>query len=509
MNAAEVPETTVASIHRAFLAGTLSARELTETYLRRISELDGPINSIVTTNPHAVAEAVSLDERLAATGELVGVLHGIPIVVKDQIETAGIATAFGSISLKDHVPAHDAPVVAKLKQAGAIVLAKSTLPDFATSWHGHSSCSGVTSNPYDLAHDPGGSSSGSAAAVAANLAVLGIGEDTGGSIRVPASFCCLVGVRPTPGLISRTGISPLVREQDTPGPLARTVGDAALALDAMIGWEPTDPFTAAAAIRHRRGPYTDELYPGGLRGARIGVLRECLGFSTPAETETSTVIESALGSLRGAGAVLVDPVAIPDLVADLQRTFFYFAQSRRDLNVFLASRDLPYADVSEIVAAGEYWPSLVLLRLIAAGPSDPYTVDGYAQNRELRSELQRKIVGVYATHELDAIAFPDVRMPPPARADIESGMWEEGPEGVLKSEFRQFPVNAVIASQALLPAISVPAGFTNGGLPVGLELMGLPYREAELIHLAYDFELATEHRRPPPEPAPAWPAAEQ
>ena len=226
-------ETTIDQIHDAYHAKTLTCVELVQGYLDRIEAYDqnGPaLNAYVAFNPDALKEAAALDAALQRSGKLSGPLHGIPIAVKDQAETEGIPTSFGSIAIKGYVPKEDSTLVAKLKAAGAVILGKTTLPDFATSWFGYSSASGETKNPYDLARDPGGSSAGTGAAIAANLAAVGIGEDTGGSIRVPASFDNLVGVRVTPGLISRKGLSPLVVFQDTAGPMGRNVKDTAVVL---------------------------------------------------------------------------------------------------------------------------------------------------------------------------------------------------------------------------------------------------------------------------------------
>ena len=251
----KLEEATIANIHQAFRRRVLACRQLVQHYLDRIEMFDrkGPaLNSIVTVNHNALTEADRLDELLSRAGTLVGPLHGIPVVVKDQAETKGIVTTFGSIALDGYVPQHDATAISRLKQAGAIILAKTAMPDFATSWFGFSSKSGETKNPYALDRDPGGSSSGTGAAVAAKLGAVGIGEDTGGSIRVPASFNNLFGLRVTPGLISRAGMSPLVVLQDTAGPMTRTVTDAALLLDALAGYDPQDPYTSPYARRVRR-----------------------------------------------------------------------------------------------------------------------------------------------------------------------------------------------------------------------------------------------------------------
>ena len=247
----KLEETTIAKIHTALRAGEVTCVDLVEGYLARIEAYDrsGPtLNAIVTVNPHARDEAARLDAELVASGQLSGPLHGIPIVVKDQAETAGIMTCFGSIALDGYIPDKDATAIAKLRAAGAIILAKTAMPDFATSWFGYSSKSGTTRNPYDPAHDPGGSSGGTGAAVAANLGAIGLGEDTGGSIRLPSSFDNLVGLKVTPGLISRAGMSPLVVFQDSAGPMCRTVTDAAKMLEVLVGFDPADPYTATAVI---------------------------------------------------------------------------------------------------------------------------------------------------------------------------------------------------------------------------------------------------------------------
>ena len=241
-------EATIDEVHGALTRGHLTVRGLVEGYLARIEAFDrhGPtFNAILAINKDALSEADRWDRELAWHGRLSGPLHGVPVLVKDQVETAGIVTTFGSIAMDGYVPSADATVIARLKKAGAIILAKTAMPDFATSWFSYSSISGVTKNPYDLGRDAGGSSSGTAAALAASLGLAGVGADTGGSIRVPASFNSLVGVRVTPGLISRRGVSALVAFLDTAGPMARTVRDAALMLDSMVGYDPGDEYSSA------------------------------------------------------------------------------------------------------------------------------------------------------------------------------------------------------------------------------------------------------------------------
>src|ERR1700729_903104 len=294
-------ETTIRDIQAAYLDGRLTCVQLVQAYLDRIAAYDqsGPaLNAFVKLNPVALEEAAALDMMLVQNKTLVGPLHGIPVAVKDQAETRGIETRFGSVALSGYIPEKDATIVTKMKAAGAIILGKTAMPDFATSWFGYSSVNGETKNPYDLARDPGGSSAGTGAAIASNLAAVGIGEDTGGSIRLPASFDNLVGVRVTPGLISRKGLSPLVVFQDTAGPMGRSVKDTAIVLDAIVGYDPADPYTTAYVIAGHKGSYTDHLDPNGLKGARIGVLKEAFGSdSDPDCAEVNKVVRAAIKSI--------------------------------------------------------------------------------------------------------------------------------------------------------------------------------------------------------------------
>ncbi|MFI6549387.1 amidase [Streptomyces prunicolor] len=486
-----VDETTITDVHAAYRAGTLTARALVQAYLDRIAALDaaGPeLNSILAVNAEALADADALDEHLRSTGELTGVLHGIPVVLKDQIETAGLTTTFGSETAKDYVPEHDATVVTDLRRAGAIILAKTTMPDFATSWHSTSSVSGLTRNPYALDRDPGGSSSGTAAAVAANLATVGIGEDTGGSIRLPASFCNPVGLRVTPGLISRNGVSPLVEPQDTPGPMTRTVTDAAVLLDVLAGFDPADPYTATAAIGRHRGSYADALDGTALGKSRIGVLRQAFGSDDdPRARVVNTVIHAALDKITAAGAELVD-VVIPGLDHYVAYTSVYFSRSRADIDAFLAGRPGIDADsVAQLYADGRAHPNLDLPAGIATGPATAAEDPEYHGRLEARERFQRLVIGIMAGNGLDALCFPDARIAAPTRDEVLASRWS----------CLEFPTNTVIASQLWMPSVSLPAGFTDEGLPVGLELMALPYHEADLLNLAYGVDQATHSRRAP------------
>ena len=298
-----VEETTIAGIHAAYRSGDLTAAELVSRYLARIEAYDrnGPaLNSVINVNPKAVEEAEALDEAFAKGG-LTGPLHGIPVIVKDQIETANIVTTFGSAAAAGYLPEKDATTIRLMRDAGAIILAKTAMPDFATSWFGYCSAIGATKNPYDLERDPGGSSGGTGCAVAANLGAIGLGEDTGGSARLPASFDNLVGLKVTPGLISRAGMSPLVVFQDSAGPMCRTVTDLAKLLQVIVGFDPEDPYTSTALIAGKTD-YVACLDKDALSGKTIGVVRSAFGDSSnPDAAAVNAVVEDALGALRGAG----------------------------------------------------------------------------------------------------------------------------------------------------------------------------------------------------------------
>ena len=484
-------EATIDDVHAAFASGALTAKALVAAYLERIQALDksGPtLNSIISINPKALKAAEKLDKEYAKTGDLSGPLHGIPIVVKDQVETKDVMTTFGSIAQDGYMPKDDATAIKKLKAAGAIILAKTAMPDFATSWFAFCSMIGETKNPYVLAHDPGGSSGGTAAAVAANLAIVGLGEDTGGSIRVPSSFTNLVGVRVTPGLISRNGLQPLIVFQDTAGPMARTVRDAAILLDYLAGYDRTDEYTTAALIAGHKGLYVDALDADGLKGARLGVVRNAFGSNDkPESAAVNRVIEKALRVAKAAGAKLID-IEIPNLMNHIGETAFYIIHSRYEVNKFLASRpNMPTSSLEKIHAAGTFDPTLDHLINVFDGPEKPEDDPDYYRKLAARDRFERLVVGIIAKKQLDAIAFPSVQVLPPTKQDIREG----------KHKCMTFPTNTVIASHTLMPSICLPAGFSEEGLPVGLELVVLPYHEPDLFRLGYAFEMATKHRKAP------------
>jgi len=487
-------ELTVAEFHRQVRAGTATSVDLVRWYLQRIADIDVGgvgLGSVVTLNPDALADAEALDDAYARTGEFRGPLHGVPVLVKDQAETAGIATAFGSALFADYVPATDATVVARLRDAGAVILAKTTMCDFAAGWFSFSSRSDHTKNPYALDREIGGSSAGTAAGVAANLGLLGVAEDTGGSVRVPGSFANLFGLRPTTGLVSRSGFSPLVHFQDTPGPLGRTVADVAALLDVMVGYDPADPFTAVAARRAGPGSYVDALAGASLSGARVGVLEDAFG-AHPESGAVNDVVRTAVEELRIAGAQVVDGLELGGLKGWIAGTSLYSTQSREDLTTFLAARpDAPVHSFDEVFDSGVFHPLTDLMQDIAAGPRHAADAPGYHRMRLRQEELRRALLDVMARADVDVLVFPTVQVPPPTRQELADRRWTA----------LTFPTNTVIASQSAMSAMTVPAGSTTDGLPVGMEVLGRPFAEAHLLRFARAWEEHAQPRRAPVLPA--------
>ncbi len=484
--AMDLDEVTIESIRARLLGGDVTSYELVEAYLARIHASDnaGPrLNAIATINPRALEEAAEVDRQLRATGTLTGPLHGVPVVLKDNVETAGIRTAFGTEAAANNVPSSDAFVVKRLRAAGAIILAKSTMADFGASWFSTSSLSGLTRNPYALDRDSGGSSSGTAAAVAANFAAVGVGGDTGGSIRLPASFCNLVGLRVTPGLISRVGIAPLVFEQDTAGPLTRSVRDAAILLDALVGYDPRDSLSVNG--RERQRPYAD-MPTGGLDGLRLGILTQ-LVEGPNSSSEVIRVFSEATKTLQVEG---VHPVhlQVPELESALEMTSLYLVRSRADLDDFIASRPgIEAENVHQIYEQGRYHSALDLFEAIATSEKPGIHGADYEARAGAQVRLRDGIIDLMNRNHVDVLAFPDVQVPPPLHSDVTSRRWNS----------LHYPTNTVLAAQTGLPALSVPMGFTRVGLPVGLELVARPLQEHLLLRAGLAVETRLGARRRP------------
>ena len=484
-------EATISEIHDAYDSGETTAEAVTDAYLSRIESHDETLNAILTVNADADTRARELDAAFERDG-FVGPLHGIPIILKDNQDTHDMPTTAGSTALADSRPAQDAFVVARLREAGAVVLAKANLQELSFGVDTVSSLGGATRNAYALDRRPSGSSGGTAAGIAASFGVVGTGSDTCSSVRSPPAFNDVVGVRPTMGLVSRTGIVPLSDTQDTAGPIARTVEDAARTLDVMAGSDPADPITARGDRQVPDDGYTAHLDPDGLDGARIGVVRQFFGLrddeSAPqsAAERVTAVIEDAIGELDAAGATIVDPVDVVDQTRlESARVLEY--EFARDFNAYLddVGDAAPHESLAEVVATGEMHPSVeARFEGTAILDTDADALDentGYLRSLRRREAIRDATLARLAADDLDALLYPPSRVPP-----------VETPDNQPFAE-----MNCELAAHTGLPSIVVPAGFTPDGLPVGVELLGRAFDERRLFELAYAFEQATDHRRPP------------
>lgn len=486
-------ELTIDGFHAALRNSELSAAELVDWYLARIqahNDAGAELQAVVTVNPLAREEAAARDELLAAHGDLVGPLHGVPVLVKDQAETAGLRTTFGSILFERYVPRTDATIVTKLREAGAVILAKTAMCDFAAGWFSFSSMTDHTKNPYALARESGGSSAGTAVGVTANFGLVGIGEDTGGSVRIPASFNNLYGLRVTTGLISRAGFSPLVHFQDTPGPIGRTVGDVAKVLDGIFGYDRNDPFTVTASAACGTGGYAHALeLEVPLDRWRVGVLETGFGSdANPDAQPVSHAVRAAISRMEALGVPTTRGLEIPELPAWIADTSVYAMQSKADIDAFLAQRPhSPVAGFQEIYDSRQFHPLNDLFHDIADG-SDAIDGEVECMRRRLNQEhLRRLILNIFAEQAVDFLVYPTVQVIPPTRVELAAE----------KYSALTFPTNTVIGSQAGLPALTIPVGLTNAGLPVGLELLGRPLAEAQMLQFAGAWEEATRPRSAP------------
>jgi amidase len=490
----EWEEATVERLQERMRAGALSARQLTDAYLERIDALDrnGPaLHHVIETNPDARAIAEALDRERKDKGPR-GPLHGIPILLKDNIDTADrMTTTAGSLALAGSIPQRDAFVSERLRAAGAVLLGKANLSEWANirsnhSTSGWSARGGLAKNPYALDRNPCGSSSGSAAAVAANLCALAVGTETDGSIVCPANANGIVGLKPTLGLLSRAGIIPIAHSQDTAGPMARSVRDAAILLSAMTGVDPRDAATGDSRD-HVAADYTRFLDAKGLAGARIGVARKLFGFHAGVDR----LMEDALAEMKRRGAVLVDPADIPHGGEyDESELEVLLYELKADLNAYLgtlgkAARVKTLADViafNDVHRAEEmpYFGQELFLKAQAKGPlTTPAYLEALEKNRRLAG--QEGLDAVMDEHRLDAIVAPTGG--PAWLTDLVTGDHFGGG-------------SSTAAAVAGYPNVNVPAGFVFG-LPVGISFMGRAWSEPTLLKLAYAFEQATQHRRPP------------
>ncbi len=489
-----IEETTIASVHAAFKAKTLTCHALVEKYLARIAAYDkrGPaINALVTLNPDALAIADSLDRRFAKEGPT-GPLHCVPMIVKDNYETKDMQTTAGSLALKGWIPRQDATMVARIRAAGAIVLAKSNMAEWAFSpvETVNSILPGYTKNPYALDRVTAGSSGGTAAAVAANEGESGLGTDTGNSIRGPSAHNALVGIRSTMGLTSRAGVVPLSNSADIAGPMARTVADAVEIFNVVAGEDPDDPVTAAAR-EHREPDYRKFVVPGGLQGARIGVLHQAYEHNDrdgrpTQDSEVVSVFTKALHDLEKAGATIVDPAGIDSLNAITRAGGGGCNPFKYDLERYLAARgqNAPIKTVDEVLRSGNYHPSVqVRLQAAQAVTQPPEDSPGCKAREAMRDRFRKAVTAMMDSLHLDALVYPTWSNPPRLIGDLNT---PAGDNSQLFSPTTGFP------------AITVPMGYTRDNtLPAGITFFGRAWSEGELIKLAYAYEQLTKHRRPP------------
>jgi len=489
----EFDEITVAKLQQEMQSGRLTARAVTEKYLARIEQVDkhGPaLNSVIELNPEALATAEELDRERKAKGTR-GQLHGIPVLIKDNIATRDrMMTTAGSLALVGARPPKDAFVVKRLREAGAVILGKANLSEWANIRSSHSTSGwsgrgGLTRNPYALDRNPCGSSSGSGAAVSANLCALAIGTETDGSIVCPSGVNGIVGIKPTVGLISRAGIIPIAHSQDTAGPVARNVTDAAILLGALTGVDNDDPATEASRDKALRD-YTKFLDPGGLRGSRIGVARKSFGISDAVDR----LMDQAISEMKRQGAVLVDPADLGPMEVGESEFAVLLCELKADLNSYLAALGpgAPVHTLQEIIEFNERnrqreMPYFGQDTFIKAQAKGPLTEKEYLDALEKNHRLTRKegIDAVMEKFQLDALVAPTGG--PAWLTDLVNGDHDTGG-------------SSTPAAVAGYPNITVPAGFVFG-LPVGISFFGKAYSEPTLLKLAYAFEQATRHRRTP------------
>ena len=471
-------EKTIPELQEAMERGEVSSRELVRQYLERIEAFDrgGPaLNSLIYVNPRALEEADALDRERRERGPR-GPLHGIPIVLKDNYDTKDMPTTASSVALTGFVPKDDGFQVRKLRDAGALFLAKSNLHELARGITTISSLGGQTLNPYDPNRNPGGSSGGTGAAVAANLVAVGMGSDTCGSIRIPAANNNLFGLRVTQGLSSRDGIIPLAHSQDVGGPLARSVIDLVLVLDATVGPDPADPQTSVAAGRIP-GSYRQFLKRDGLKGKRLGLLKSYL-LAIPPEKEMTDVVLAAVEAMKKEGAEAVE-IEIKKLSELLEGSGVIGMEFKFDLEDYLeAAGEAPVKNLGEILDRGLYHDALGPIFRTSNDAKE--NSEEYRKALSRRKDVQKELLRAMKKHRLDAIVYPTLRVKPARVGEPQPGS------------------SCTVSAHSGLPAFSIPAGFTPDGVPVGIEFLGRAFEEGKLIAMAYAYEQAVRPRKSPP-----------
>jgi amidase len=479
-------EATIPEVQQAILDGRTTCRMVVQGYLDRITAYDGPVNAITEVNPRALEVADSVDAALAA-GEDRGALFCVPVLVKDNFDTHDMVTTGGSIALMESVPPDDAFMVRRIREEGAIVVAKTNLAEWAfTARQSVSSAWDTTKNAYDLDRVPAGSSGGTASGVAANFGLIGLGSDTGNSIRGPSSHLSLVGIRSTIGLTSRDGVIPLSFDRDIAGPMGRTVEDVVRVFDVVAGYDPGDPYTELG--RGRREPdYTAFLNADGLQGARIGILVPLVDVEDPDE-EIRAVFDQAVADLRRLGAEVVE--VDMDLDAELDRPNLFCRRFRYDIWTYTGTlENPPFRDVATLLETGQiHEHAQRTLSNYSRYPLDVHPAEweescpDYAEHPG-RQAVLAAVTAVMDSARVDALIYPSWTHPP---AHIDRA----------NEEYRG-DNSQLVAPPTGMPAITVPMGYSYGHLPVGLQILGRPYSEGRLFELAYAYEQGTAHRRPP------------
>jgi amidase len=482
-------EATIDDIHAAYKSGQFTCRELVQMYLDRIEAFDkkGPsINAIITINNDALKEADRLDAAYKASGP-VGPLHGIPVIIKDQADVKGMPTTLGSLLFKDYYPDRDSFVAENLRKAGAMILAKATLGELGGG-DTHGSLFGSTRNPYDTERTVGGSSGGSAASVSANFSTVGVGQEGLASIRRPSTWNGISGMRPSAGLVSRGGVYGCWPEIfGSLGPMARTVKDLATLLDVMVGYDPEDPITARG-VGHIPDTFTNFLNKDGLKGARLGILRESIGLNAEPDSEdfkkVTEVFDKAVGELKAAGAEIVDPVVIPKIKELLAKRSGGPGETDQSFkNYYGRSANPPFKTPAEAIASPDF--AKVVKRSQDRFKRNPDASKHYESLRA-QDELMTNFLKLMADYKLDAIVHKAVEHQPTLIKD-----------GVNPPFVDQKGAPHLNTFLVYVPTIVVPAGFTRDNLPAGVCFIGRPYDDGNLIKFAYAYEQATHHRRPP------------
>jgi amidase len=481
-----VEEISIPDLQAAYSAGKTTAREVVQAHLDRIEAYDksGPmLGVVIALNPNALADADKLDAAFKASGKLAGPLHGVPVLIKDNYDVAGVQTTGGSAALIGWIPQKDSTAVAKLRAAGAIILAKTTMTEWARGGYDNinSVLPGFARNPYNTAYATGGSSGGTGNGVAASFGVAGLGSDTWGSIRNPSSNNALAGLRPSTGLVSRAGMIGLYEARDTAGPMARSVTDLALMLDVIAGADPADP-ASLAATPHIPKTFTASLKKDGAKGKRLGVLRAAFP-PDKSDPQVTALFDKAVADLRAAGAEVIDPFVIPEF-AEFPPHLHPQSEVRAALETYLATTGPGFPKTLADVVASKKFHAVHELGLIAASkapaPKDDPVV---AKLEALEARMRTVYLNAMDASKLDALILPVASYPPKLNGDRATT-----PAGA----------TTWIASGLHWPAAAVPMGTTYENLPSALQVIGRPWSDATLLEIAYAYEQATHHRQPPP-----------